>query len=45
LRRRKAINDPALNGLAVIVDTKASVENIQRLLSGYQGISFTVEEG
>ena len=42
---KKAVEDPAFEGLEVIVDTKASVENIQRLLSGFKGISCTVEEG
>jgi hypothetical protein len=29
----------------VIVDTKTSVENIQRLLGGFKGISYSVVEG
>jgi tRNA 2-thiouridine synthesizing protein A len=42
---KRAVEDPAFDGAEVIVDTKASVENIQRLLSGFKGISYTVEEG
>lgn len=42
---KKAVEDPAFDGLEVIVDTQASVENIQRLLSGIKNISFNIEEG
>lgn len=42
---KKAVDDSSVENIEVIVDTKTSVENIQRLLSGYKGISYTVEEG
>ena len=42
---KKAVEDPTFDGLEVLVDTKTSVENIQRLLSGIKGITYTVEEG
>lgn len=42
---KKAVEDSSFESLEVIVDSKTSVENIQRLLSGYKGISFTIEEG
>jgi TusA-related sulfurtransferase len=42
---KKAVEDPSFDGLEVLVDTKTSVENIQRLLSGFKGISYSVEEG
>lgn len=42
---KKAVEDPSFEKLEVIVDTKTSVENIQRLLSDFKGISYTVEEG
>ena len=42
---KKAVENPSFDELEVIVDTKTSVENIQRLLSGFKGISYTVVEG
>lgn len=42
---KKAVEDPSFDSLEVIVDTKASVENIQRLLSNFKGISYAIEEG
>jgi TusA-related sulfurtransferase len=42
---KKAVEDPNFEVLEVLVDTKTSVENIRRLLGGYKGISFSVEEG
>lgn len=42
---KKAVEDPSFEELEVLVDTKTSVENIQRLLSGMTGVTHTVEEG
>jgi len=42
---KKAVENPSFENLEVIVDSKTSVENIQRLLSGYKGISYSIEEG
>ena len=42
---KKAVEDTSFEKLEVIVDTKTSVENIQRLLSDFKGISYTIEEG
>ena len=42
---KKAVENPSFEGLEVIVDTRTSVENIERLLSGFKGISYTIEEG
>ncbi len=42
---KRAIENPSFEELEVIVDTKTSVENIQRLLANFKGILYTVEEG
>jgi len=42
---KRAIENPSFEELEVIVDTKTSVENIQRLLANFKGIFYTVEEG
>lgn len=42
---KRAIENPSFEELEVIVDTKTSVENIQRHLANFKGIFYTVEEG
>lgn len=42
---KKAVEDPSFDSLEVVVDTKTSAENIQRLLTSMKGISYTIEEG
>ena len=42
---KRAIENPSFEELEVIVDTKTSVENIQRLLANFKGTFYTVEEG
>lgn len=42
---KRAIENTSFEELEVIVDTKTSVENIQRHLANFKGIFYTVEEG
>ena len=42
---KRAIEDPSFDALEILVDTRTSLENIQRLLSGRQDLGYEVEEG
>jgi len=44
LETKQAIEDPLFDELAILVDTKTSVENIQRLVSDRKDIRYTIEE-
>lgn len=41
---KKAIEKTSFSGIIIIVDTKTSVENIERLLSNYQNMEYTIDE-
>jgi tRNA 2-thiouridine synthesizing protein A len=42
---KRAIEDASFDALEILIDTRTSLENIQRLLSGRQDLRYEVEEG